>query len=219
MRGGVVVLLIVLAFRFASGPDASGRHEEPVAESSAEGSSGAPSRTSQLPPQREGRAEGFEAPQPRAAERGERAGGSARTARKYQTITFGDETPLYAGQAFEAFVEVGGRYLRMMPNQAGNFPRVFVDKPEPVSIRVKMPDASVGDRVVVNVLDGGELVDGEARERYTVRLVEEDRCVAVTLEPSANSGSHRVLFRHFGQTCVADVWVGPDNEYRSLSSR
>lgn len=109
----------------------------------------------------------------------------------------------------------------MSPNQSGNFPRVFVRQEESAEIGVLVPDASVGDQVVVNVLDGGAL-DGAAHDdldgKYSVRPVDEDRMVRVRFAPTANPGTHRLRFSHADQSCVVDLWVGDDNSYQVLSA-
>jgi len=130
-------------------------------------------------------------------------------------ITYGENEPAQIGEPVEAFIETSTERVRLIPNQAGNFPRVFVDEPELVRIRVAYPEASTGDRVAVTVLDGGELESGGLTG---VREVTEGGLVAVNFMPSINPGTHRILLRRAGEERAVDIWVGPDNTYHQLSS-
>jgi len=130
-------------------------------------------------------------------------------------ITYGENEPAQIGEPVEAFIETSSERVRLIPNQAGNFPRVFVDEPELVRIRVAYPEASAGDRVAVTVLDGGELESGGLTG---VREVTEGGLVAVDFTPSINPGTHRILLRRAGEERAVDIWVGPDNTYHQLSS-
>ncbi len=111
-----------------------------------------------------------------------------------------------AGGRAEATLEVEGQPVRLAQNQLG----VFVPRPEvkpgaQVPIVVSFPDGAVGEKVVANVLHGGDLDGGEA---VLIRSLDEKKAVRFTFTAGKSEGIYQVSIRRGAQVRTVEVWAG-----------
>jgi hypothetical protein len=120
-----------------------------------------------------------------------------------------------AGQLVRARVEVERQAHVLTPNQIGDFPQVYVAARQTVAVVVEYPEAQPGAAIVVQMMDGGRLVEPERPpgiDHDMVRLVrlDEQRTARFAVQVSGNDGMHRVVLTKGADKKQLDFWVGEE---------
>jgi hypothetical protein len=116
-------------------------------------------------------------------------------------------TPAFDGQIAYATVSVGKlRYEHMTPNQDSCFSRIYNIQPlATVGIELNYPNGSKGDKVVVEVLDGGVLGNGKGVQ---VISLDGKRNMSFHFQVSDSLGLYRVTLRKGHDLKMIQLWVG-----------
>jgi hypothetical protein len=117
--------------------------------------------------------------------------------------------PEAVGPATEALVSVAGglRKFRLLPNQNGEFQRVYLPLGGGIEAKVKMKRPA-GEKVAVSVRDGGLLANGKNAELAQIGA---DGCVRLAFITEGYQGIHRVtLTAENGETATLDLWAGAE---------
>lgn len=135
-------------------------------------------------------------------------------AQGYKLLNFGAFSPLVSGDFVEAFVETArkGQKFRLVPNQAGEYQRVYIAAGEEVAVKLQFTDDKPGTKVAVASLDGGRLAGSKVSELMEIA---NDRSLEFVFKASTNEGMHRVkVLSPDGEVKLLDFWVGDENVLR-----
>jgi hypothetical protein len=126
------------------------------------------------------------------------------------------EAVAHGGLWARARVGLGAdRETVLTPNQLGQFPQVYVQARQTVPVVVEYPQDEPGAAVVVQMMDGGQLVAPERPagiDHDLVRLVylDEHRQARFAVRVSGNEGMHRVVLTKGADQKQLDFWVGQE---------
>lgn len=135
-------------------------------------------------------------------------------AQGYKLLNFGSSSPLVSGDFVEAFVETArkGQKFRLVPNQAGEYQRVYIAAGEEVAVKLQFTENKPGTKIAVASLDGGRLAGSKVSELLEVG---NDRSIEFVFKGSNNEGIHRVkVLSPDGEVKLLDFWVGDENVLR-----
>lgn len=123
-----------------------------------------------------------------------------------------DQNPSLAGgweldAPVEVVIRAGGEEHRPSSNELGYFERVYLQPREKASVSLTWPEAQPGDKVVMEVEDGGELDNGKALQQ---QALDGSGSLQFAFQASQYDGIHRVVLRRGRQMKVLDFWVGPE---------
>ncbi len=86
-------------------------------------------------------------------------------------------------------------------------PRVAVGANEQIEVKFQLPENSKGDRVFVELTDGGNFVDDPNRGR--IFTLGDDRKISIPIQSDHRPGYFNLLVRQAGHTRTLPLWVGP----------
>jgi hypothetical protein len=115
--------------------------------------------------------------------------------------------PADNGEIAYATVSVGTRtYKDMRPNQDSRFSRIYNIQPlATVGIEINYPNGNKGDKVVLEVLDGGVLGNGKGVQ---VISLDGNRNISFYFQVSDSPGLYRVILRKAHDLKTIQLWVG-----------
>jgi hypothetical protein len=99
------------------------------------------------------------------------------------------------------------RFVNLRPNNVGIMPTINIGTEESAAIRLDFPDASPGDRIHVELADGGYFSGTEKSGQ--VFSLGETRKLEFTVNSDDRTGHLKLLLRQSGHTRVIPFWVGP----------
>jgi hypothetical protein len=109
------------------------------------------------------------------------------------------------GVPAEASVTVAGRtFPGLLANEVGAFPRVYVGAEARAEVTVHYPEATPGETIQAQMIDGGTLGEAPARQ---LTLDAAGR-ISFPMITSAHAGKHRVFLNYGGDRKVLNLWVG-----------
>lgn len=93
----------------------------------------------------------------------------------------------------------------LVPNQIGVFERLYVKPSQEIQISVGYPEANPGDKVVVEMNDGGLLGNGKPTD---IIVLNEAKRASFQIKVTDAFGTHRVALYHNVDRKILDFWVG-----------
>lgn len=115
------------------------------------------------------------------------------------------ELAYYPGKPLIVSVEVGvNQTPALVPNQIGEFPRVYVKPNQKVSIRLRFPEALPGAKAAVSVEDGGYVGD---KKPASALVLDDNRESSFDFTAGADSGQYRVVVRQGADTRILVLWA------------
>lgn len=121
--------------------------------------------------------------------------------------SWSEQPPWPEGPQLYAEVETRGKkYINLRPNDMGLMPQINVAPSEPLRITLQMPDSTVGERIHVELPNGGKFSDQEATGR--ILSVSGNRSIHFQIEADETMGNCTVHIRHSGHTRTLPLWVG-----------
>ena len=112
-----------------------------------------------------------------------------------------------------AEVDTGSRrYVNLRPDDVGEMPRIRAQAEERIELRVNFPDGEPGEKIFVELPNGGSFADSDARGR--VFELPENRTLSFPYVTDDARGHCNVKLRHRGHTRSLPIWVGelPETE-------
>jgi hypothetical protein len=109
----------------------------------------------------------------------------------------------------EAYVSVAAlnRRMRMMPNQIGEYPRIWMGDAARAEVTLVFQDAAPGTPVVLAAQDGGKFTGHDKASVLTA--VDQQQRVSFAFDVSSNPGVHRVTTRTpSGDVKMLEFWAG-----------
>uniref|UniRef100_UPI00056DA62C hypothetical protein n=1 Tax=Verrucomicrobium sp. BvORR106 TaxID=1403819 RepID=UPI00056DA62C len=113
------------------------------------------------------------------------------------------------GEVVEAFVSVAAlnRRVRMMPNQLGEYPRIWMGDAARAEVTLVFQDAAPGTPVALAAQDGGKFTGQDQAALLTA--VDAQQRVSFAFDVSSNPGVHRVTTRTpGGDVKLLEFWAG-----------
>lgn len=99
------------------------------------------------------------------------------------------------------------RYVNLRPDDIGELPRIRAEAGERIELRVNLPEGEPGEKIFLELPNGGSFTDTDARGR--VLVLPENRTLSFPYITDEALGLCTVLVRHRGHTRSLPVWVGP----------
>ncbi|NJK93365.1 MAG: hypothetical protein HC904_17060 [Blastochloris sp.] len=103
-----------------------------------------------------------------------------------------------------------GQSLVVPLNQMGESPRIYVKTGQWVESTLSFPQGEAGEKLRVEMLDGGVLESKNAGQLLTLGA---DLRVRVRAQISGNEGIHRVRVTRGTESYVLNYWAGAENIY------
>ena len=111
------------------------------------------------------------------------------------------------GPRLFAEVDTGSRrYVNLRPDDAGEMPRIRAEEEERIELRVNFPEGDPGEKIFVEIPNGGSFADTDARGR--VFELPENRTLAFPYVTDDAQGHCNVKLRHRGHSRSLPIWVG-----------
>lgn len=111
-----------------------------------------------------------------------------------------------------ARVVANGKSYDLVPNQLGEFQRVYLEKGGLAEVSLQFPEAKPGDTVVAAIQDGGTV----NRENTAAPLQLDDNLSArFSVETTAEGGISRVLVTHGADRKTLIFWGGAEHPLKS----
>lgn len=105
------------------------------------------------------------------------------------------------------------RYINLRPNDVGVLPTVQARSGERLDLRFSLPEGEPGERIFVEIPNGGVFVDSEERGR--VFVLPDNLTVSFPFIADDAAGHCNVKLRHRGHTRSLPVWVDDSSESNS----
>lgn len=102
------------------------------------------------------------------------------------------------------------RYVNLRPDDAGDLPRIYADAEERIELRVKFPDGEPGEKIYVELPNGGSFPDSKKFGR--IFELPSDRTLSFAYISDESLGYCNVMLRHRGHTRSLPIWVGEPPE-------
>jgi hypothetical protein len=96
------------------------------------------------------------------------------------------------------------RTPELLPNQVGEFPRVYIKPGQKVQVRLRFPNAEAGARASVSVEDGGFLADKKPALPLTL---DAERVGEFEFTAGMEPGQYRVSVRQGADTRILVLWA------------
>jgi hypothetical protein len=111
------------------------------------------------------------------------------------------------GPRMFAEVETAGkRYVNLRPDDVGEMPRIQIAAQEQINITISVPDGDPGEKIHVELPNGGSFTDSESKGR--IFILSENRTLAFPYTTDRVLGYCNVKLRHRGHTRSLPIWVG-----------
>lgn len=121
--------------------------------------------------------------------------------------SWSEQPPWPEGPRLFAEVETRGKkYVNLRPNDVGLMPQINVAPREPLQITLQLPEATVGERIHVELPNGGKFSDQEATGR--ILTVGSNRSIYFQIEADETMGNCTVHIRQSGHTRTLPLWIG-----------
>ncbi|MES2996125.1 MAG: hypothetical protein V4733_04870 [Verrucomicrobiota bacterium] len=117
-----------------------------------------------------------------------------------------------SGDSATAEVVINGARHRLVPNQLGEFQRVYVETGGSVDVTVRYAGAKPGEKVIAAMQDGGTLNGKGIAEQFTV---DSSGNIAFSAETRDEGGIHRVLLTKGADRKTLDIWGGPESPLKA----
>lgn len=118
-----------------------------------------------------------------------------------------DIPPWPEGPRLFAEVETGSRrYVNLRPDDAGEMPQIRAEAEERIELRVNFPEGEPGEKIFVELPNGGSFADSKAGGR--VFELPENRTLIFPYITDNARGHCNVKLRHRGHTRSLPIWVG-----------
>jgi hypothetical protein len=120
------------------------------------------------------------------------------------------------GEMVSVRVEIAGKTYELLPNYEGMFPPVYVSESSKSKVTVYYPESNLGDRVLVQIHDGGKIDDTlYVKDTH----LDENKLIHFTFSTTVNPGSFRLTMRKDLDIKHLEFWVGPDIPIRQVTNR
>lgn len=111
------------------------------------------------------------------------------------------------GPRLFAEVETSGkRYVNLRPDDVGELPRIQTAAEEKINITISIPEGDPGEKIHVELPNGGSFPDNESKGRILV--LSENRTLSFPYITDRVVGFCNVKLRHRGHTRSLTIWVG-----------
>lgn len=124
----------------------------------------------------------------------------------------------------EASFGIGSENYHLQPDRFGAFPRVSAAAKQTIPVTVQYSQGDVGETVVVQTVDGGELMDSnqsvhQADGKQIVQQVQLDSQLSAqfNFQTGNQGGNYRVAVSYRGQIQTLQFWVGPPPQMKSMA--
>jgi hypothetical protein len=116
-----------------------------------------------------------------------------------------------AGTAMTAPTRTAVKTVQPVFTASGGSEIIYVEPGQTVSVQVAYPDASAGDTVLAQAVDGGDFLKDEKGNTPGVKVVtlDEHKTAGFTFEVGSSRGMYQVVLRHGLKTRVVQLWAGP----------
>lgn len=109
------------------------------------------------------------------------------------------------------------RLINLRPNSVGIMPTVNIGTEESVALKLSFPENEPGDRIYIELTDGGFFTDCDKPGR--VLTLNKSRTLEVPFSSDTRVGEMKLVFRQSGHSRTLPLWVGPLPELASDSSK
>ncbi|HEY5743350.1 MAG TPA: hypothetical protein VIS99_12505 [Terrimicrobiaceae bacterium] len=116
------------------------------------------------------------------------------------------DAPVGGDRAIAA-VSYAGRKYSLQPTQYGFFDRVLIEQSAKVPVQVTYPDGEPGEKVIVEVEDGGQLDNDSI---LAVQSLDDQKRLAFVFQATDQTGIFRVTLRKGGDVKTLNFWAGPE---------
>ncbi len=118
------------------------------------------------------------------------------------------ETPAWPDGP-QMFAEVSSetkRFINLRPNNVGIMPTVNIGTEESVAIRLDFPEGAAGDRIFLELVDGGYFLNTDKPGQ--VLTLDQSKKLEVSISSDDRVGDCKLFMRQSGHTRVLPFWVG-----------
>ncbi|HEY5893346.1 MAG TPA: hypothetical protein VIT91_08960 [Chthoniobacterales bacterium] len=116
------------------------------------------------------------------------------------------DTPVGGDRAVAA-VSYAGRKYSLQPTQYGFFDRVLIGPSAKVPVQVTYPDGEPGEKVIVEVEDGGQLDNNSI---LAVQALDDEKRLAFVFQATDQTGIFRITLRKGDDVKTLNFWAGPE---------
>lgn len=121
--------------------------------------------------------------------------------------SWSEQPPWPEGPRLFAEVETRGKkYINLRPNDVGLMPQINVAPSEALQITLQVPESTVGERIHIELPNGGKFSDQEATGR--ILTVGSNRSIYFQIEADETMGNCTVHIRQSGHTRTLPLWIG-----------
>lgn len=121
------------------------------------------------------------------------------------------------GPKMYAEVETSSRrYINLRPDDIGEMPRVRAEAEERLELKLTFPEGEPGEKIHVELPNGGAFADTEARGR--VYVLPKNRTLSFPFIADDTRGHCNVKLHHRGHSRSLPVWVGELPEFATADS-
>ena len=122
-----------------------------------------------------------------------------------------DLPPWPEGPRLYAEVETTSKkYINLRPDDYGALPRILTNPGERLEIKITIPDAEPGEKIHVELPNGGAFSDSKVVGR--IYDVQEGHSLTFSVFADEARGNCNVKMRHRGHTRSIPIWVGEPEE-------
>lgn len=122
-----------------------------------------------------------------------------------------DLPPWPEGPRLYAEVETSSKkYINLRPDDYGSLPRIRTSPGELLEIKIIIPEAAVGEKIHVEMPNGGGFSDSEVAGR--IYEVQSGHSFSFSIFADEARGNCNVKLRHRGHTRSIPLWVGEPEE-------
>lgn len=115
--------------------------------------------------------------------------------------------PWPEGGRLYAEVETSERkYVNLRPDEVGEMPRILAKAEEQIELKVNFPDATPGEKIYVEIPNGGTFPDSDMYGR--LYELPENRTLSFPYVTDDANGYCTVMIRQGGHTRSLPIWVG-----------
>lgn len=111
------------------------------------------------------------------------------------------------GQRAVADISFGGRKYSLKPAQYGIFDQILVEPSSRIPVQVTYPDGEPGEKVIVEVEDGGRLDNDSI---LAIQSLDDEKRLAFVFRTTAQTGLFRVTLRKGADVKTLNFWAGPE---------
>lgn len=98
------------------------------------------------------------------------------------------------------------RYVNLRPDTVGEMPRIRADATEQIVIRISIPEADPGEKIHVELPNGGRFADSDRIGR--ILYLDDKRGLSINCITDEARGHCNVKIMHRGNSRSLPIWVG-----------